>query len=175
MLVRRERRSDVPGIDTVHAAAFADGTDRPTGWEPPEVRLVNELRAGPDWLERLTLVAVVDGEVVGHVCCSRGRLDGVAPALGLGPLGVLPRFQHRGVGTALMHAVLGAAMALDEPLVCVLGHPGYYRQFGFVTSTELGATAPDDSWGESFMARPLLESGSTGTGLFSYAEAFARV
>jgi len=55
-----------------------------TGDQPPEVRLVKELRAGPDWLEGLSLVAVADSEVVGHVCCSRGRLDGVVPASRLG-------------------------------------------------------------------------------------------
>jgi putative acetyltransferase len=175
MLTRRERPSDISAISAVHAAAFADRTDGRTVHEQSEVRLVNELRAGPDWLERLSLVAVLDGEVVGHVCCSRGRLDEVVPALGLGPLGVLPSLQRRGVGTALMQAVLGAATALDEPLVCLLGYPGYYRRFGFVTAAELGVLAPDESWGESFMARRLLESGSAMSGRFSYPEAFDRV
>jgi putative acetyltransferase len=159
----------------VLAAAFAEGPDDRTGKEPPEIRLVNELRAGPDWLERLSLVAVVDGEVVGHVCCSRGRLDGVVPALGLGPLGVLPGLQRRGVGTALMWAVLGAAMALDEPLVCLLGHPGYYPRFGFAPASKLGIQAPHESWGDHFQALALLPPGSLMSGRFSYAEAFDRV
>lgn len=151
------------------------GIDDRTGQEPAEVRLVDELRAGPDWLGRLSLVAVVDGEVVGHICCSRGRLEAVVPALGLGPLGVLPNHQRRGVGTALMQAVLGAAMALGEPLVCVLGDPGYYRRFGFVPASQLGIQAPDESWGDHFQALVLLPPESPMSGRFSYAEAFDRV
>jgi putative acetyltransferase len=117
-------------------------------------------------------MAVVEGEVVGHVCCSRGRLDGSVPALGLGPLAVVPGSQRRGVGQALMHAVLGAAMALDEPLVCLLGDPGYYRRFGFVPASQLGVLAPDGSWGDYFQARALLERGKAMPGRFSYPDAF---
>jgi putative acetyltransferase len=175
MLIRREESSDLPAISAVHLLAFGGGPDRGTGSEPPEVRLVNELRAGPDWLERLSLVAIFEGEVVGHVCCTRGRLDGVVTALGLGPLGVLPDFQRRGIGQALMHATLGAATAMDEPLVCLLGDPGYYRQFGFAPALQLGIRAPDESWGDSFQARALLQQGTVLTGRFSYPEAFDRV
>ena len=175
VVIRREKPSDIAAISAVHTQAFGYGSEGRTGDEPPGVRLVNELRAGPDWLEGLSLVAVVDGEVVGHVCCSRGRLDEVVPALGLGPLGVLPSFQRRGVGTALMQAVLDAAMALDEALVCLLGDPGYYRRFGFVPASQLGIQSPDETWGDHFQVRVLLASGTSMSGRFSYAEAFDRV
>jgi putative acetyltransferase len=175
MLIRREELSDIPAISVVHREAFGGGPDRGTGSEPPEARLVNELRAGRDWLGRLSLVAVVDDEVVGHVCCTRGWLDGVVPALGLGPLGVRPDLQRRGLGQALMHATLGAATALDEPLVCLLGDPGYYRRFGFAPASQLGIRAPDESWGDSFQARALLGQGTVSQGRFSYPEAFDRV
>jgi putative acetyltransferase len=192
MLIRPERPADLVAISAVHAAAFANPDVGPTGCqcrEPLEVRLVNELRTGPDWLERLSLVAVeqgegehdgegevvADGVLLGHVCCSRGRLDGVAPALGLGPLGVLPSSRRRGVGNALMWAVLGAAMALDEPLVCVLGDPGFYGRFGFVPATRLGILAPRASWGDYFQALPLHQEGAVGAGTFSYPQAFDRL
>lgn len=172
MLIRRESPSDISAIGAVHAEAFANQTHGRTGNRPPEVRLVDELRASPDWLERLSLVAVVDGLVVGHVCCTRGHLDEGLPALGLGPLGVLPGSQRRGVGKALVHAVLGAAMALDEPMVCLLGSPDYYRRFGFVPAAQLGVRAPDDSWGDHFQALALLHPASLGSGCFRYAKAF---
>lgn len=44
----------------------------------------------------------------------------------LGPLGVAPSHQAAGIGSALVHAVLGAADALDEALVALLGAPAYY-------------------------------------------------
>jgi putative acetyltransferase len=65
-------------------------------------------------------------------------------------------------------------MALDEPLVCVLGDPGYYRRFGFVPTSQLGIQALDESWGDNFMARRLFGSGWL-SGRFSYPEAFDRV
>jgi len=73
-----------------------------------------------------------------------------------------------------MQAVLGAAMALDEPLVCLLGDMRYYRRFGFLPASQLGILAPDPSWGDHFQALPLLTPGSVGSGRFSYAEAFDR-
>ena len=54
-----------------------------------------------------------------------------------------------------MHAVLGAAEALDAPLVALLGNPGFYRRFGFVPSTDVGIEAPDPAWGVHFQVRPL--------------------
>lgn len=175
MFIRREEPSDIPAIGAVHSQAFTDAYAGRPGQEPPEVRLVEELRAGPDWLARLSLVAVVDGEVVGHLCCTRGRLDGVVPALGLGPLGVLPPVQRQGVGQALMHTMLGAATALDESVVCLLGDPGYYRRFGFIPASRLGIQAPDESWGDYFQARALLGPGVVKSGCFSYPRAFDRV
>ncbi|MGH3687190.1 MAG: GNAT family N-acetyltransferase [Pseudonocardiaceae bacterium] len=52
------------------------------------------------------------------------------PSISLGPLGVIPACQRRGVGRALMHAVLAAADALDEPAVTLLGDPAYYSRSG---------------------------------------------
>ncbi|MGH3792696.1 MAG: GNAT family N-acetyltransferase, partial [Pseudonocardiaceae bacterium] len=64
------------------------------------------------------------------------------PSISLGPLGVIPACQRRGVGRALMHAVLAAADALDEPAVTLLGDPAYYSWFGFVAGTTLGILPP---------------------------------
>ena len=112
MLIRREASGDAGVIHAVTAAAFARA-GRPSGEVPPEAILVDELRAGPAWLPQLSLVAVASsGDVIGHVLCTRGHV-GEAPVLALGPLTVRPDSQRRGVGSALMHAILGAADALD--------------------------------------------------------------
>ena len=73
-----------------------------------------------------------------------------------------------------MHAVLGAADALGEPLVALLGDPAYYRRFGFRPASTVGVEAPDPAWGEKFQVRTLTayEPGLTGT--FEYAEPFGR-
>ncbi len=142
---------------------------------PVEVGLLDELRSCNSWLPALALVAVEPpgGEVIGHVVCTRGSIDG-SPALGLGPLAVRPDRQRRGAGTALMHAVLGAADALGEPLVALLGEPSYYQRFGFRASSEYGILPPDPGWKQYFQVRPLSTYLPVG-GRFAYAEPFNRL
>jgi putative acetyltransferase len=171
VLIRRESARDAEAIEAVTAAAFA----RPGAPGPPaEAQLVRELRADPAWLPPLSLVAVTaDDEVIGHVLCTRGHV-GAVPVLGLGPLSVRPDWQRRGVGSALMHAILGAADALDEPLVALLGDPGYYRRFGFRLSQEYQIAPPQPEWHAHFQVRPLASYRPGIRGTFGYAEPFDR-
>ena len=150
----------------MQAAAFASDSD-----EPAEARLVDQLRACPGWIPALSWVAELDGRVVGHNVCTRGFV-GEIPCLGLGPVGVAPDLQLAGVGSALMHAMIGAADALDEPLIALLGNPAYYSKFGFVPSTDVGIAAPDESWGVYFQVLPLSSWDETISGAFRYASPF---
>jgi putative acetyltransferase len=163
VLIRREGAGDVEAIDAVHRQAF-DG--------PAEADLVHALRADAGWVPALSLVAEgAGGAVVGHVVCTEGTLEGTA-VLGLGPIGVLPSVQRTGVGRALMHAVLGAADALDYPLVALLGHLDYYPQFGFVPASQLGVAARDPGWADHFQVRPLATWHEGLRGTFRYAAPF---
>ena len=137
MILRRELPSDRLAVDGVHRAAFGSAA----GGGVLEARLVDDLRADGDVIPGLAVVAMLDGDVVGHAVCSRGHVVG-RPLPGLGPLGVRPDHQARGVGSALVHAVLAAADALDEPGVVLLGHPAYYARFGFVPAAEVGIEPP---------------------------------
>lgn len=170
MLIRRELPADVRAIADVHRAAFAPFT--PEGHEPVEPGLVASLRVSDAWLPPLSLVAEdASGAIVGHVVATRGHV-GTTPALGLGPLGVRPDSQRSGVGGALMHAVLGAADALDESLVLLLGHPDYYPRFGFVPAAELGISPDVEEWTSHFQARALTAHDPELRGAFRYAEPF---
>jgi putative acetyltransferase len=170
MRVRREQAGDVAAVRQVVAAAFAK--PETAGAVPIEVTLLDALRDDKGWLPTLSLIALDpagDG-VVGHVVCTRGTVDG-HPALGLGPLAVRPDRQRGGVGKALMHAVLGAADALDEPLVVLLGDPDYYGRYGFEPSTAYGIVAPDPAWGRYFQVRT-LSAYRPMAGTFAYAAPF---
>jgi len=162
VLVRREQAADVPAIAEIHRAAFKGEV---------ETNLVAELRASGAWLPELSMVAELDGRIVGHVVCTRAHVGDV-PALGLGPLGVDPTVQKSGVGTALMHAVLGAADALNEPVVVLLGHTEYYPRFGFAPATSFGITPSVPEWGNHFQARPLSTYERSIRGPFAYAGPF---
>ncbi|MFF0489590.1 GNAT family N-acetyltransferase [Nocardia sp. NPDC004068] len=167
MLIRRERTGDIPAVDAVHRAAFASGGPA----EPAEVALVHRLRGDPAWMPTLSMVAQFGEAVVGHVCLTRAGV-GPFPVLALGPIGVLPDRQGAGVGSALVHAALGAADALDEPLVGLLGSLDYYPRFGFVPGARLGIVPDEPSWATHFQVRALSTYETGIVGEFRYAEPF---
>jgi len=168
VIVRRESPSDAAASRAIHAAAFRkpDDTD-----EPVEAALCDALRASDGFIPELSIVATIDDEVVGHVITTRGFV-GETPALGLGPIGVLPSLQRRGTGLALMHATIGAADALGEPLIALLGSEAYYSRFGFVASSTLGIDSPDPAWGSYFQVRTLSAYQTAIRGQFVYAAPF---
>jgi putative acetyltransferase len=177
VLVRRETPGDVAAIHAVTAAAFArpgEPGERPAD-VPAEAPLVGWLRASPAWIPRLSLVAAgPGGDIAGHVACTRATV-GAAPALALGPLSVRPDRWRQGVGQALMHAVLGAADALGEPLVALLGSAEYYPRFGFRPASEYGITPEHPEWVPHFQVRTLTAYDPAVRGEFAYPAPFNRL
>lgn len=175
MLIRRDRPQDHAAVRAVLAAAFANPAFENAGapQDPPvEVGLVDALRASSAWMPQLSMVAESgEAQVVGYVVCTRGWIEGHA-VLGLGPLAVAPAAQRRGVGAALLHAVLGAADALEEPLVALLGHTDYYPRFGFRPADQLGITPPVAAWAAHFQVRTLSCYQPGLHGVFRYAPPF---
>jgi putative acetyltransferase len=147
MEIRPEHSQDAGAIAAVTGAAFG---------RPDEARMVTALRASDGFVPELSLVAVDAGNVVGHVMSTYVGVEGLSRRLlELGPLSVLPARQGEGIGSALVRASLAAADARGEPLLLVLGHPGYYPRFGFRPAAELGLEPPDGIPDEAFMAAPL--------------------
>lgn len=167
MLLRRELLTDHDAVRAVHQVAFDAGAEGVV----VEAVLMDQLRRDGAVIPGLSLVAELDGEVVGHVLCSRGTLAGV-PSAGLGPIGVLPGMQGRGIGAALMHGVLAAADAIAEPAVFLLGEPAFYGRFGFVAASMVGVGSPDPEWGDYFQVRRLTAWRPELAGPFRYASAF---
>jgi len=168
MVIRREAASDRDAVHALTAAAFGG---RSGAQEPVESKLLGALRSDPGWIPSLSLVATVGEEIVGHVVCTRGWIGDLA-ALALGPIAVVPSQQRQGVGSALMHAVIGSADALGESLIALLGDESFYTRFGFVAAGQLGIAAPDPSWGTHFQVRTLTECPEHVNGTFRYAAPF---
>jgi putative acetyltransferase len=124
--VRRETATDHDAVDALVAAAFEGRA---------EADAVAALRSSPDVV---SLVAVERGEVIGHVLISPVTVGAAARAPGLAPLAVRPDRQGRGVGTALVRAVLELCRTRRDAAVFVLGDPAYYERFGFVDATLFG-------------------------------------
>src|SRR5688572_2094322 len=114
-MIRYARPADHAAIAAVTEAAF--GT-------PDEVGLIARLREAGDVL--FELVAVEDGEVVGHILFSRLWADRVEMYAALAPLAVRPGVQRTGHGSALVRAGLESAREFGAHGVLVLGHPAYY-------------------------------------------------
>lgn len=174
VVIEPERPSDHAAVRAVVGAAFAD--------QPAVVDLVELIRASPEYLPSLALVARVDGEVVGFVMISRadlvsesGERHGV---LTLSPLAVAPAMQGRGIGSALVPAALDAADRLGgEPLVVLEGSPRYYPRFGFRDSRSFGVQIPLPDWApaEAGMVFPLSAYDERVRGRVAYPPAFAVV
>jgi putative acetyltransferase len=172
VLIRREVAADIAAVRAVTAAAFA----RPEagGPEVTEVRLLDELRGSKAWRPELSLVAVADdGEVVGHVLGTRAHVAEL-PVIAIGPVSVRPGRQRAGVGSAMMHTVLGATDALGEPMAVLLGDPGYYRRFGFRLCSACQITPPRAGWEPYLQVRELSGYRAGMTGTFRFAEPFDR-
>ncbi len=143
---RTEQPGDLEAIRTINRRAFG---------QDDESRLVDVLRS--QGYLRLSLVAEVAGQTVGHVLFSalpietnRGRVDSLA----LAPVAVLPEFQNRGVGSQLIREGLDQCRRQGHWIVIVLGHPAYYERFGF--SAELARPLESPYAGDSFMALELV-------------------
>ena len=80
----------------------------------------------------ISLVAEVDGRVIGHIAFSPVTIsDGTRNWYGLGPVSVLPEYQRQGIGKALIREGLSRLKDMNAQGCCLVGHPDYYRKFGF--------------------------------------------
>lgn len=131
-VIRDETNGDVAVITEVTVAAFAtlEISNR------TEQFIIQALRSAGALT--LSLVAEVDGRVVGHIAFSPVAIsDGTKDWYGLGPLSVLPEYQRRGIGKALMQEGLSRLKKLGAKGCCLVGHPHYYKRFGFENVTGL--------------------------------------
>jgi len=167
-VVRQERAGDHEAVREVHTQAFGDSERVPT--------LVDALRAAQTPLAPLSLVATVGGRVVGHVMLSACRLDALprlVDVLSLSPLGVLPKFQRRGIGTRLVADALAGADSRDIPLVFLEGSPHYYGKRGFADATKLGFRPPTLRYPPgAFQVAKLSSYEKWMTGTFVYSDVF---
>ncbi|TFH88473.1 N-acetyltransferase [Billgrantia azerbaijanica] len=124
--LRPEAPDDAEAIEAVTVAAFGEAPHT----SHTEQHIVRALRAAGAL--SVSLVAECDGELVGHVAASPVTLlDGTPGWFGLGPVSVLPAWQGRGIGSALVRACLGRLRERGARGCVLVGEPGYYQRFGF--------------------------------------------
>jgi len=132
ILIRDETKTDIAVITEVTFAAFNTLEIS----NHTEQCIIEALRAAKALT--VSLVAEVDGRVVGHIAFSPVTIsDGTKDWYGLGPVSVLPEYQRRGIGKALIQEGLSRLKGLSARGCCLVGHPEYYRKFGFENVTGL--------------------------------------
>jgi predicted N-acetyltransferase YhbS len=167
MNIRRERPEDYNKIYTVVKEAFASAEQA----DGNEQDLVTALRKGESYIPELALVAEEDGKIVGHIMFTRAKVGEMA-VLALAPLSVLPEYQQRGIGTALIAEGHKIAKESGYGYSVVLGSETFYPFSGYVPADTLGILPPFDVPRENFMAIKLDESAPPVSGTMKYAKEF---
>jgi putative acetyltransferase len=126
VLIRSETSADVSAIAEVTVAAFKTMAIS----NHTEQFIIAALRAAKALT--VSLVVEVDGRIVGHIAFSPVTIsDSSANWYGLGPVSVLPEYQQRGIGSALIQEGMSRLKDIGARGCCLVGHPKYYRRFGF--------------------------------------------
>lgn len=132
MIIRKETTSDIEAITHVTIAAFRT---LPIS-NHTEQFIIKALRAAGTL--DLSLVAEIDGRIVGHVAFSPVIIsDGTKDWYGLGPVSVLPEYQKQGIGKSLINEGLSLLKQLGGQGCALVGDPNYYKYFGFKNFPEL--------------------------------------
>ena len=126
IVIRSETEADVDAITEVTIAAFKTLEIS----NQTEQFIIEALRAAKALA--VSLVADVSGRVIGHIAFSPVTIsDGTPNWYGLGPVSVLPEYQRKGIGKALIEEGLSRLKDLNAQGCCLVGHPDYYRKVGF--------------------------------------------
>lgn len=160
--ILHERIGDAAAIYAIHAASFP--TDA-------EARLVDLLRAAGRM--QASLVAEIDGVIVGHIAFSPVMAGDSPPGAGLAPISVAEAYRRQGIAADLVRAGLDACRAAGLGWSVVLGEPAYYSRFGFRPAPAFGLT-DEYGGGEAFQVVELIDGAlPAGAGLVRYAPEFA--
>lgn len=163
VIIRPETEQDYHGAELAAKLAFWNlhhpGCD--------EHLLVHKLRKHECYVPELTLVAEYEGEIIGCIYYAEARV-GDNPVLTFGPLCVIPKFERRGVGGALLAESLKLARAMFSedggsklapcedsrkryPGIVIYGEPEYYPRFGFKTTDNFGITSSEGGYSPALM------------------------
>lgn len=166
-MIRQERTEDYETVYDVIKEAF-DSAEHADGNEP---ELVNALRKGNGFIPQLSFVAEIDGKIVGHILFTKATIEN-STVLALAPLSVLPEYQRRGIGTALIKEGHRIAGELGYGFSVVLGSENYYPRVGYLPADTFGIQPPFDVPRENLMAYKLNENAPNVSGIMKYAEEF---
>ena len=164
--ITAETSSDFDGITEVTAKAFG---------RPNEAELISELRQIPGFVTQLSLVALLDNKIIGHILFYPVKIAGdkLFETLSLAPISVLPEYQRKGIGSALITAGINLASQMGFKSIIVVGYPDYYTKFGFQPARSFGIKIPFDAPDDVFLALELQKDALKNiNGIVQYPQPF---
>lgn len=167
MIIRQEQPNDYNTVYKLVKSAFENAEHS----DGNEQELVAALRSSSAFIPELSLVAICDGIIAGHILFTKVTVDGKA-ALALAPLSVLPAYQRKGIGQALIAEGHKTARKLGYEYSIVLGHPKYYPKAGYRPASLFEIKAPFEVQDNSFMAIKLKPTAKPLNGTVKYDPAF---
>ncbi len=165
--IRQESQNDYKEVYNVVKIAFeiaehSDGNEHD---------LVTTLRNSNNFIPELSLVAIKDNEIVGHILFTKIKI-GEYEEIALAPLAVLPQYQKNGIGRKLIEEGHRIAKGLGYHYSIVLGSENYYPKFNYVPAIQYGIKAPFEVPNENFMAIKLNDTDVEIKGTVEYAKEF---
>jgi len=169
--IRQEGKSDFKEVYKINELSFE---------EEGEAKLVELLRNSSVFVPELSLVAIIEDNIVGHILFTKIKIvdsnQNEFESLALAPMAVLPKCQKKGIGGKLINKGLEIATKLNFKSVIVLGHEHYYPKFGFVPTTKWKIKAPYDVPSNAFMGLELVVDGLKDiSGIVQYPKEFDEV
>ena len=153
LTIRQENKADIKQVYELNLLAFG---------EKGEAILVDLLREKNEFIPQLSLVAILNNEIVGHILFTKIKIidnkGNENESLALAPMAVLPKYQKKGIGEKLIYKGLDIATKLNFKSVIVLGHEHYYPKFGFVPTVKWKIRAPYDVPDNAFMGIELVKN-----------------
>ncbi len=144
--IRQETNKDFEIVESLRREAFwnlhVPGCD--------EHYLAFLMRTHEDFIPELSLVAEKDGQVVGSIMYTKSYvLDESGKehsVITFGPLSVHPKFQHQGVGRALINRSKAIAIEMGYKAIIIYGYPHDYCKHGFLSCKLFGITDTDGNY-----------------------------
>lgn len=167
LTIRKETAKDYDEVFRVVKQAF-ESAEHSDG---NEHNLVCALRKGDAFLPELSLVAEENEKIIGYILFTEIKINNQTE-LALAPLAVLPDYQRKGIGKALIEEGHKIAKMLGYRYSVVLGSEKYYPKFGYEPAKKFGILPPFDVPSENFMAIDLNGNAPINSGLVQYAREF---
>lgn len=165
--IRPENENDYTEVESLTREAFWD-IYRPGCVEH---LIAHKLRNSVSFIRELDFVAELDDRIVGNIMYSRSVVadskDLEHEVITFGPISVLPAFQKKGIGSALIEHTKNLAAFIGYKAIIIFGNPDYYHRFGFKSAEAFGIATSDSANFDAFMAMELYAGALQGiTGRF---------